>query len=41
MQPAELTLGSAVATLLTDIGSSFHKSNLSGWLGASYLLTVW
>ncbi|KAG7528342.1 hypothetical protein FFLO_06219 [Filobasidium floriforme] len=32
--------GTIVATLLTDIGSSFHKSNLSGWLGASYLLTV-
>lgn len=32
--------GTIVATLITDIGSSFNKSNLSGWLGASYLLSV-
>lgn len=32
--------GTIVATLLTDIGSSFEKSNMASWLGTSYLLSV-
>ncbi|KAJ9104238.1 hypothetical protein QFC19_004055 [Naganishia cerealis] len=32
--------GTIVATLLTDIGNSFEKSNLASWLGTSYLLSV-
>lgn len=30
----------SVATLLTDIGSSFNKSHMASWLGTSYLLSV-
>lgn len=32
--------GTIVATLLTDIGTSFEKSNMASWLGTSYLLSV-
>lgn len=32
--------GTIVATLLSDIGSSFEKSNMASWLGTSYLLSV-
>ncbi|KAG0705491.1 vacuolar amino acid permease [Suillus ampliporus] len=32
--------GTIVATLLSPIGSSFNKSNLSSYLGTSYLLSV-
>ena len=32
--------GTIVATLLSDIGSSFHASNQASWLGTAYLLSL-
>ena len=32
--------GTIVATLVSDIGSTFEKSNMASWLGTSYLLSV-
>jgi MFS family permease len=32
--------GTLVATLLSDIGSVFHASNQSSWLGTAYLLSL-